>query len=178
MTDQTEHGDDRFDDRYDDPYDDAADWPIAQLGPGGIDAGPARPAHLRAIVIAALVVVVVGLIAGVIVFNTSAPPLGRGAETAAAAATQYVTAVNAGDETAAARISCDSFSDDARAQARSGSDKGISFRLGKVQSVSKADAVVVVSETLSLPGGHRHSQPMTLALSRSGGRWLVCGRAA
>jgi hypothetical protein len=38
--------------------------------------------------------------------------------------------------------------------------------------------VVVVTETLALPGGKHHSQPMTLALTRSGGRWLVCGRAA
>lgn len=179
MTDQTDENDDASAEWSDDP----ADWPIAHLGRGddsdgdSDDSAPAGPTHLRAIVITALVVVVVGLVAGIVVFNSSAPPLGRGAETATAAARQYVTAVNAGDGDAASKISCDSFTAEARAQARSGSDKGISFRLGKVQSVSKSDAVVLVTETLALSGERRHSQPMTLALSRSGGRWLVCGRA-
>jgi hypothetical protein len=177
----TDHNDEP-DDRPDDGPD---EWPIAHLGRSGDDDGAAddadaeraRPAHLRAIVIAALAVVVIGLLVGILVFNASAPPLGRGAESAGVAADRYVRAIDAGDEPAAAKISCDSFTDDARAQARTGADKGISFRMGKVHQVSKTDAVVVVTETLTLPGGHTHSSPTTLAITESGGRWLMCGRS-
>ena len=173
-----------------DHNDEPDEWPIAHLGRADADddvdngdgsetddAERGRPAHLRAIVIAAVAVVVVGLVVGILVFNASAPPLGRGAQTAAAAADRYVSAIDAGDEPAAAEIACDSFADDARAQARTGADKGISFRMGKVHQVSKTDAVVVVTETLTLPGGHRHSSPTTLAITESGGRWLICGRS-
>lgn len=167
-------------DRNDAPDDGPEEWPIAHLGPGedAPDGERARPAHLRAIVILALAVVVVGMTVGIVVFNASAPPLGRGAETSTGAAREYLAAVNAGNEAAAAKISCSSFTDDARAQARTGSDKGISYRMGKVSEVSKSDAVVVITETLTLPGGKTHSSPTTLALTRSGGRWLVCGRTS
>ncbi len=168
-------------DHDDESVDEPDEWPIAQLGrtrhDDGADGDRSRPAHLRAIVIAAVAVVVVGLTAGILVFNASAPPLGRGAESARAAATQYLAAIDAGNEAGAATISCNSFTDDARAQARTGSDEGISFRMGRVHQVSKTDAVVVVIETLTLPGGHRHSSPTTLAITESGGRWLMCGRS-
>jgi hypothetical protein len=158
--------------------DEPDEWPIAHLGRGDRSDGErSRPAHLRAIVITALTVVVVGLVVGIIVFNASAPPLGRGAESARAAAASYVSAIDAGDGAGAAKIACDSFTDDARAQARTGADRGISFGMGRVHQVSKTDAVVVVTETLTLPGGHTHSSPTTLAITRSGGRWLVCGRS-
>lgn len=158
---------------------DPADLPLAHLGREMDPDEPERPSprHLRPIVIAAALVVVVGFVVGVVLFNSSAPPLGRGAETATAAATKYVAAVNAGDEKAAAAIACDNFADDARAQAGSGADAGISFRLGRVRMVSKADAVATLTERLELPGGKAHSQPVALAVVRSGGRWLICGRA-
>lgn len=152
------------------------DWSIAHLGSGEPDDTPHRPAHLRAIVIAAVAIVVVGLVIGIVVFNSSAPPLGRGAASASAAASTFVAAVNAGDEAGAADIACDRFADPARAVARTGSDAGISFALGRVTMRSKTAASVSVRERITLPGGHVHTQSLTLALVRSGARWLVCGR--
>lgn len=161
----------------DEPGAESDDWPVAHLGSGRDDAPARRPAHLRAIVIAALVVVVMGLVVGIIVFNASAPELGRGAATASDAANTFVAAINNGDEKAAADIACDRFADPARAAARTGSDPGISFALGRLTMRSKTAATVSVQERVELPGGHVHTQPLTLALERSGGRWLVCGRA-
>lgn len=159
---------------------DPTELPIAHLGRAADPDEPEHPSsprHLRLIVIVAALIVVVGFVVGVVLVNSSAPPLGRGAETAQAAATRYVTAINAGDQSAAADIACDSFADDARAQAGTGKDAGISFRLGRVRMVSKTDAVATVTERLVLPGGKSHSQPVALAIERSGGRWLICGRA-
>lgn len=159
---------------------DPAELPIAHLG-RAVDPDepeqPTGPHHLRLILIVAALIVVVGFVVGVVLFNSSAPPLGRGAETAGAAAAKYVTAVNAGDEKAAADIACDSFADDARAQAGTGADRGISFRLGRVRMVSKADAIATLTERIELPGATSKAQPVALAISRSGGRWLICGRA-
>ena len=156
--------------------DESDDWPVAHLGSGHDDTAPHRPAHLRAIVITAGVIVVVGLVVGILVFNASAPSLGRGAESAATAASTFVAAVNAGDERAAAAIACDQFADPARAVARTGSDPGISFALGRVTTHSATTATVSVQERITLPGGHVHTQPLTLDIERSAGRWLVCGR--
>jgi len=159
--------------------DESDDWPVAHLGRGDHDpdAPHHRPAHLRAIVIAAVSVVVVGLVVGILVFNASAPTLGRGADTADAAASTFVAAVNDGDEKGAADISCDQFADPARAAARTGRDAGITFALGHLTMRSKTTATVSVQERITLPGGHVHTQPLTLSIQRSGGRWLVCGRA-
>lgn len=157
--------------------DESDDWPVVHLGRGDDDAPPHRPAHLRVIVIAAVAVVVVGLVVGILVFNASAPTLGRGAETASAAASTFVSAINNGDEKGAADSACDQFADPARAAARTGSDPGITFALGRLTMHSKTTATVSVQERITLPGGHVHTQPLTLSIQRSGGRWLVCGRA-
>jgi hypothetical protein len=156
--------------------DDASDWPIAHLGSGDNDSPRRRPTHLRAVVIAAVAVVVVGLVVGIVVFNSSAPSLGRGAETAQFAASTFVAAINNGNEKGAAAIACDSFANPARAAARTGSDPGISFALGRVTTVSNTVAHVSVQERIELPGGLMHTQLLTLTIVRSGGRWLVCGR--
>jgi hypothetical protein len=158
---------------------DPAELPIAHLGRPVDPDEPEQPtgSHLRLIVVVAALVVVVGFVVGVVLFNSSAPPLGRGAESADLAAGRYVTAVNAGDEKAAADIACDRFADDARAQAGTGADRGISFRLGRVRMVSKSDAVATLTERIEFPGGKSRAQPVALAISRSGGRWLICGRA-
>lgn len=153
------------------------DWPVAHLGSGHDDTRSQRPAHLRAIVIAAVAVVVVGLVVGILVFNASAPTLGRGAESASAAASTFVAAINNGDEKRAADSACDQFADPARAAARTGSDPGIGFALGRLTMQSKTTATVSVQERITLPGGRVHTQPLTLSIQRSGGRWLVCGRA-
>ncbi len=160
-----------------DESDEPDDWPIAHFGRGDHDAPPQHPTHLRAIVIAAVAIVVVGLVVGIIVFNASAPPLGRGAESASAAASTFVAAINAGDENGAADIACDRFEDPARAAARTGADAGITFALGRLTMRSKTAASVSVQERITLPGGHVHAQLLTLTIVRSGGRWLVCGRA-
>jgi hypothetical protein len=160
--------------------DESDDWPVAHLGSGHSDDSegpPHRPAHLRAIVIAAVAVVVVGLVVGILVFNASAPTLGRGAETADGAARTFVAAINNGNEQDAADIACDQFANPARAVARTGSDPGISFALGRLTTHSATTATVLVQERITLPGGKVHTQPLTLSIQRSGGRWLVCGRA-
>jgi hypothetical protein len=167
----------------DDPADPAV-LPLAHLGrardddpPDGERApsGPVR--HLRLIVIAAAAIVVAGFVVGVVLVKASAPPLGRGAPTAADAAGRYLHAVNAGDEAAAADIACDTFADQARAQARSGADPGITFALGALTMASKTDATIGLAERIRLPGGSVQRQQVSLYLARSGGRWLVCGRA-
>jgi hypothetical protein len=161
----------------DDPDD---GWPVAHLGSGHTedrDDRPHRPAHLRAVIVAAVAVVVVGLVVGIFVFNASAPPLGRGASSASDAAATFVAAIDNGDEKAAADISCDQFADAARAAARTGSDPGITFALGRLTMRSTTTAAVSVQERITLPGGTLHRQPLTLDLQRSGGRWLVCGRS-
>jgi hypothetical protein len=161
---------------------DPAYLPIAHLGgedhdnDDDQDAPPHRPTHLRAIVITAIAVVAIGLVVGIIVFNSSAPKLGRGAATASDAASTFVAAVNDGDEKGAANIACDSFVDPAKAAARTGSDPGISFALGRLTMVSNTAAHVSVQERIELPGGLTHTQLLTLSIARSSGRWLVCGR--
>jgi hypothetical protein len=163
---------------------DPAYLPIAHLGGGDQDdddsddhdGPPHRPTHLRAIVITAIAVVAVGLVVGIIVFNSSAPKLGRGAATASDAASTFVAAVNDGNEKAAADIACDSFANPARAAARTGSDPGISFALGRLTMVSNTAAHVSVQERIELPGGQTHTQLLTLSIVRSSGSWLVCGR--
>lgn len=156
--------------------DEADAWPVAHLGSSENAAPAHRPAHLRAIVLAAVAVVVVGLVVGIAVFNASAPTLGRGAATASAAASRFVAAINNGDEKGAADIACDQFADPARAAARTGSDPGISFALGRLTRHSTTTASVSVQERIALPGGRTHTQPLSLSIERSGGRWLVCGR--
>ncbi len=126
--------------------------------------------------ITAIAVVAIGLVVGIIVFNSSAPKLGRGAATASDAAATFVAALNNGSEKAAAAIACDSFADPAKAAARTGSDPGISFALGRLTSVSDSAAHVSVQERIELPGGQMHTQLLTLVIVRSSGRWLVCGR--
>lgn len=157
--------------------DESDDWPVAHLGSGHDDTRPHRPAHLRAIVITAGVIVVVGLVVGILVFNASAPSLGRGADSASAAASTFVAAINDGDEKAAADIACGQFADPARAAARTGADPGITFALGRLTMRSTTTATVSVQERITLPGGQVHTQPLTLDIQRSGGRWLVCGRS-
>jgi hypothetical protein len=159
--------------------DDPDGLPLAQLGRDEDgEPHPSRPStHLRAIVIAAALVVVVGFVIGVVVFNASAPRPSRGEASAADAAARYLAAINSGDEADAAAVACDSFADDARAAARTGSDAGIDFVLGRLHVSSKSAATVVVVERLTLPGGHRQRHPATLNILRSDGRWLMCGRA-
>jgi hypothetical protein len=158
---------------------DPDELPLAQLGRDEDgEPNPSRAAtHLRAIVITAAVIVIVGFVIGVLVFNASAPHLGRGEATAGDAAARYLTAVNAGDEADAAAVACDTFADDAKAAARTGSDAGIAFALGPLRMSSKTAATVVVVERITLPGGRVHDQPTTLNILRSSGRWLMCGRA-
>jgi hypothetical protein len=159
---------------------DPHELPLAHLGRplegGGPQDGDRRPTHVRSIVIAASLVVVVGMIAGVAVFNNSAPELGRGAVTARDAAVEYVRSINTGDTTSAAKIACDSFTDDAAAAAGSGRDPGISFVLRSVRERSKTGAVAMISERTALPGGQTSSRAASVDVVRSGGRWLVCGR--
>jgi hypothetical protein len=160
--------------------DDPDQLPLAQLGrdEDGVPHQSRPSAHLRAIVVTAAVIVIVGFVLGVLVLNHSAPHPGRGEATAADAAARYLAAVNRGDETDAAAVACDTFADDARAAARTGSDAGISFALGRLHMSSKSAATVVVVERLALPGGHVSRQPTALNILRSNGRWLMCGRAS
>lgn len=149
---------------------------IADDGESTGDNGLRRPAHLRAVVVTAALVVAVGLVLGIVVFNASAPELGRGSATADAAATAYVHAVNAGDEKAAADVVCTSFADDARAAAASGRDGGIQFALGKVTKTGKTDAVATIRQTSTLPGGTTRTSAAGVSVLRSAGRRLVCGQ--
>lgn len=163
-----------------DPYD-PAELPIAQLGASAEadesdERSPARASHLRLIVISAAAVVVIGLVVGIVLVNSSAPSPGRGESTARLAAQRYVRALNSGDERAAAAIACDTFADDARAQARSGADPSITFRLREVSMQSKTSATAVLLERAVLPGNHVHSGTLGVAVLMSGGRWLMCGR--
>jgi hypothetical protein len=166
-----------------DPWGDPVDpheLPLAQLGrprdEGEPPAAPHRPSHLRAAVVVAGLVVLVGMVVGVLAFNNSAPSLGRGAVTAREAAVEYVASINAGNAARAAKIGCDSFADFAAAAARSGRDPGITFVLRSVRALSKTDAVAIISERTELPGGRISARAAAVEVVRSAGRWLVCGR--
>jgi hypothetical protein len=132
----------------------------------------------RWVVVAFVALVVVGLTVGIIVFNASAPDAARGARTARIAAQQYVTAVNAGNRSGAAAISCGSFADDARAAAASGKDPGITFTLDLVTVLGKNQAIITVTEHLKFGGGTKQAETTRLLETRGAGLWLVCGRAS
>lgn len=131
--------------------------------------------RLRWVVLAFAVLVAGGLTIGILVFNAYAPAPARGAVSAKAAASQFVTAINAGDGDAAAKISCDGFADDAHAAARSGADPDIRFLLVTVRMTDKDNAVAEMTERLKLPNTVK-SQPYRLSLLRGAKRWLVCGQ--
>jgi hypothetical protein len=98
----------------------------------------------------------------------------RGARSAKVAATLFVGAINSGSGAGAAAVSCASFSDEARSEARSGQDSGITFSLGAVSAGSDS-GTAALDEAINVGGSVEHST-YTLLLSRSGGLWLVCGR--
>lgn len=99
----------------------------------------------------------------------------RGAVTAQAAATQFVHAVNAGDRNAAATIACGGFADEARSEAESGRDPGISFSLETVRPDGAGAATARVVQTLRLPDAPAQHISIVLQLRRISGGWLVCG---
>lgn len=135
---------------------------------------PRSTAHTWWFVVAAATIVVVGMVVGIIVFNASAPRAPRGAESAKAAATTFVAAVNASNQKAATAISCDGFTDDARSAARS-AGQGIDFTLDKVITSDRTSATAFITQRLTLPLGRRQTEPANLSVLRTSGRWLVCG---
>lgn len=136
--------------------------------------------HLRTrwVVLAFGALVVVGLTVGIIVFNASAPDAARGARTARTAAQQYVAAVNAGNRTGAAAISCASFTNDAQAAAASGKDPGITFSLDLVTLLGKNQSIITVTEHLKFSGGTKQAESSRLLVTRGAGLWLVCGHSS
>jgi hypothetical protein len=147
----------------------------AAPAPGGGAAGRARVSWVRPLFLAAagVVIVAIGLIT--IARNESnAPPEGQAS--ARAAAQQYVSAVNAGNRSAAVAASCPAYADEARAEARSGSDPGISFVLGSVHPMDGgAAAQAQLTERLRFTDATQRVKHV-LTLNRSNGRWLVCGQ--
>jgi len=119
-----------------------------------------------------VVVLIVGILTAVAVgrHHTSA----RGADTATKAATLFVGSINAGSGDGAAAISCTAFADGARSAARSGADSGISFKLGGVL-VDGDSATAQLEQTFDVSGSAEVSQHQ-LTLTKTGGRWLVCGQ--
>jgi uncharacterized membrane protein len=138
---------------------------------------PSRWLRTRWVVLAFAVLVVVALTVGIIVFNASAPTRARGAKSATVAAQGYVAALNAGDGAKAAQLACDDFADEARADARSGADPGISYTLSHVTSADKNNAIAAGAQHLKIAGGTTQNEAFHLSLVRSSGLWLICGRA-
>lgn len=132
---------------------------------------------LRWVVGAFAVLVVAGLTIGIVVFNSAAPDNPRGRVTPQETTRAFLTAINRGDEKAAARLSCDKFGADARSAARSGADPGISFSL--VPPVTRSDtthATAQFAQRMKV-GGSVQRTPYKILLHRaSTGRWLVCAR--
>lgn len=144
------------------------------------DGDPLSPhsVQTRWVVAAAAAIVVVGMVVGILVFNSSAPDAARGAASARQAAVQYVAALNHGDRDAAAAISCDAFANDARSAARSGTDPSLGYTLDQLVVADRTSSTAKITQHLTLPGETRQSRPADVAVLRSSGRWLVCGRAA
>ncbi len=138
------------------------------------DRGPHRVVRTWWFVVAAALIVLVGGVVGVLVFNSSTPKPGRGAVSPDAAVRQFVAALNTGDEARAAAMSCDAFADQARSAARSGKDPAFRYSLGLVHRDDRSSATATVVEHLQLPGS-RQTQTNTVSVLRSQGRWLVCG---
>jgi hypothetical protein len=149
--------------------------PLVEL-PRREDGEPHRAVRTWWFVVAAVIIVVVGGVVGVLVFNSAAPRPGRGAESPDAAATQFVAALNAGNEARAAAISCGPFADEARSAARSGKDPAFRYSLSLVHRDDRSSATAIVVEHLKLPGS-RQTHTNTVSVLRSQGRWLVCGRS-
>lgn len=131
----------------------------------------------RWVVVAAIAIVVVGMVVGILLFNSAAPDAARGAASARQAAQQYVAALNGGDRIAATAISCDTFANDARSAARSGADPSLDYTLDKLIVGDRTSSTAMITEHWTLPGGTRQHRPADVAVLRSSGRWLVCGRA-
>ena len=108
--------------------------------------------------ITAIAVVAVGLVVGIIVFNSSAPKLGRGAARQSTRRARSSPRSTTATRRAPQAIACDSFVNPAKAAARTGSDPGISFALGRLTTVSNTAAHVSVQERIELPGGLMHTQ--------------------
>lgn len=142
------------------------------------DKPPRRSVRTRWVVVAAVVIVVVGMVVGIVVFNASAPDAARGAESAKAAATEFVAAVNAGNLTGAAAISCDPFADEARSAARSGKDPSIRYTLDSVRKDDKTSATAAIVEHLKFRDAPAQEVQSRISVLRSSGRWLMCGRAS
>jgi hypothetical protein len=106
---------------------------------------------------------------------TSSASKPRGAVSAQAAATDFVTAIDAGNGAAAAAISCTAFGNEARGAATSGADPGISFSVSSVK-VSGIAGTASLVQTLRVGGG-RQTTRYTLILAERSKRWLVCGRS-
>jgi hypothetical protein len=98
----------------------------------------------------------------------------RGAATAQEAAETFAIAINAGSGSAAAAISCTTFSNDAHQAATSGADPGISYSVSSV-AVTGTDATAQLDEKLDVSGQTR-TMDYTLTLTKKSGLWLVCGR--
>jgi hypothetical protein len=155
---------------------DPNEFSVVELGShGGDDAAP-PPRHVWRYVIAAGVLVVVGMVAGIVVFNNSAADTTRGARTATDAAREFVHALNAGDEKTAAGVSCDSYADGARAAARSGS-QGVGYTLVAVRTVADGTATASITAALDV-GGQQQTNSLSVNVFRTGRLWLVCGPAS
>ena len=170
-----------------DPHDPGQRLPLVELTRGGSDddttddgtddttgGAPDRPARLWWYVGATAVLAVVALVVGIVVFNSAASDPTRGTHTAREAAAQFARALNAGDGDSAAGISCDTFLDSARAEARSG-EQGIRYRLASVRQASDDTATAVITARLTVAGQTQTDQ-IQISVFRSGGLWLVCGQ--
>lgn len=161
-------------DEQSDLFADDADVPTVSLDPRE---RAASGWSLRWVVGAFAVLVVAGLTSGIVVFNSAAPDSPRGRVTPQQTTRAFLTAINRGDEKAAARLSCSAFGADARSAARSGADPGISFSL--VPPVTRSDATHATAQFAQRMkvGGSVQRTPYKILLERaSTGRWLVCAR--
>ncbi|HZZ96519.1 MAG TPA: hypothetical protein VFE19_05880 [Jatrophihabitantaceae bacterium] len=128
------------------------------------------------VVAAFVVLVVAGLTIGIVVFNAAAPKPARGAPTPTAATHQFLAALNAGDSSGAANISCAEFADSARAAARSGSRPDVSYALVTVTARGNDHATAEFAQHRKIRGVF-HNVPYRVSLRRGDKRWLVCGQA-
>jgi hypothetical protein len=124
---------------------------------------------------ATLLVVATVVIAVMVLATTSRKTTPHGARSAAAAAKSFVAALNAGNGTSAAGVSCTSFTDQARSLARSGVDPAFRFRLGAL-TTGVGQVTAQLKEDVDV-GGTKQSTTYTLTMTRLGGRWLVCGQS-
>ncbi len=120
---------------------------------------------------------VLGAVAAIVVALTSSEhTASTGASSAQLVAQRYVAAINRGDKDAAAAASCPAYRDQARAEAVSGTDPGITFTLEAVRVGDNAtSATAGLREQLRFADNTQRVRH-TLSVQRRDGRWLVCGR--